>query len=258
MKENHRTFLLALVVLSTVAGTALAASNGSISASPAEPSVTSTHTVTATVGTSATGSWNGFSVNYQNASANVSDVGQGDVVKIGIDRGDDASGTTIDVDVSDDLGDVQITNNGETLTVKLGGSYSLNESDEVVVVYEDAQNPEAGTYDIGLDVNPQSSGGQTVATLEIGSDGSDSSTTTDETTTEDQMTTTDETTEEETTDDGTTTDDESGDSMTSTTDSGGSGDDTTDDSGGGVPGFGVGTAIAALLGAALLAHRRRA
>lgn len=209
--------LVAALAMITTAGAAVAAQDGSLDASPATPGETSTHTATVTVGDDATGSLNGFAVDYSNASgADVSDVGTGDVAKIGIDRDDDQSGDTVDTTVGDDLDAVQTSNDGRTVTFDLGGSYQLQSGDEVVVVFEDVRNPDAGEYDVGLDVNPQSSGGETSATLSVGSmdggDGDDSTTAMDG-------------------------------------DDGGSSD-------GGSPGFGVGVALVAVTAAALLALRR--
>lgn len=161
--------LVALVVaMAAVTGIVAGATAGSVTADPAEPTVKSTHTVTATVGEGSAGSsWTGLRVDYN--ETDVSNVGQEDIKTIGIDRGDDASGATVDVDVSNDLSSVDALEDGTTLVVGLGGNYNLEKGDEVVVVYEDVQNPTAGTYQVGLDVNHQSSGGTTTATLDIGS-----------------------------------------------------------------------------------------
>lgn len=236
MNETRTRLLAALVAVTVVAsagvGFAAAASNGSLTASPAEAGATATHTATATAGNDTAGSWNGFTVDYTDTGADVSDVDQNDLVTVGIDRGDDSSGDAIDVDASDDVDDVQISNNGETLTVNLGGSYDIDAGDEVVVVYENAVNPtESGAYDVPLDINPQSSGGETSATFEVASDsGDDTSETTTDATTDGDATTED----ESTTDGGTTAD---------------------DDESGGSPGFGVAIALVAVLGATLLALR---
>lgn len=117
MTGTIRSVVLAvLIVASAFTGAALAASNGSISADPAEPGATSTHTVRTTVGDASAGTWYGLKVNYQGTGADVSGVSKADIVKIGIDRGDDESGTTIDVNASDDLTSVSSSTNGETLT----------------------------------------------------------------------------------------------------------------------------------------------
>ena len=78
---------------------------------------------------------------------------------------------------SNDLSSVSAANNGETLRVGVGGSYELDEGDEVVV-YEDVVNPaESGEFDVGMDVNYQSSGGEAATTLSVGSMDDDTSTT---------------------------------------------------------------------------------
>ncbi|MFC7166363.1 PGF-CTERM sorting domain-containing protein [Halospeciosus flavus] len=243
--NQHSSRLLAALLALTVfggafAGVAAAASAGSITAQPAEPGATSTHTVTEMAGSTIGGSfWTGYQVDYQGTGADVSNVNQSDVVKIGIDRNDDEAGSTIDVNVEDDLQDVKSSNNGKTLTFSLGGSYALNQSDEVVVVYEDVQNPsEAGEYNVTLDINHQSSGSQVTATLAIGQ-ASDTTTTTT-TTSEDTTTTTTESEE-------TTTESE----QTTTT----AAEETTTTEGGS-PGFGVAVALVALVGAALVAVRK--
>ncbi|WP_227134874.1 hypothetical protein [Halorubellus salinus] len=221
-----KTALALVLALSVVAGTAAAASDASIDAGSAEPGVTTTHAVTVTVGADSAGSWNSLAVNYSGTGADLGNVGQGDVAKIGIDRGDDATGTTVDVNVSDDLSSVSAANNGETLRVGLGGSYELNEGDEVVVVYEDAVNPaESGEFDVGMDVNYQSSGGEAATTLPVGSTDDDASTTEMDDSTE--------------MDDG---DAEDGESTT--------------DASGGSPGFGVAAVAAAVAGLALVARTR--
>ncbi|WP_197425457.1 PGF-CTERM sorting domain-containing protein [Halobacterium sp. CBA1126] len=140
------------------------------------------------------------------------------------------------MNVSDDLSSVGASSNGEVLTIGLGGSYDVDEGDELVVVYEDVQHPEeAGSYVTPLDVNPQSSGGETTATLTVGSGTSDDTPTTEG----------DEQTTEPTTDDATT---DGGDATTAA-------ETTEDDSNTGLPGFGLGIAVVAVAAAALLAVR---
>jgi hypothetical protein len=233
---NANRLVAALVALAVVtgatAGVASAATDGSLVPDPTGPDETSTHFVTATAGADTAGSWNGFEVDYSESGADASNVGAEDVTTVGIDRGDDADGDTIDVNVSDDLSSVGASGNGEVLTIGFGGSYDLDEGDEVVVVYEGVQHPEeAGSYVTPLDINPQSSGGETTATLTVGSGTSDDTPTTAG----------DEQTPESTTDgsDGTTAAD--------TTDGG--------STGGTSPGFGFAVAAVAIAGAALLASR---
>ncbi|MFC3478847.1 PGF-CTERM sorting domain-containing protein [Halobacterium litoreum] len=242
MNDTLRRTLAALVALTVVGagafGAATAASNGSLLASPDAAGETSTHTVTVTVGNASAGSWNGLTVDYSASDADASEVGSADVETVGIDRDADANDDAIDVNVSDDLSSVQTSNNGETLTVKFGGSYELNAGDEVVVTYSGVQNPEeAGEYTVPLDLNPQSSGGDAQAVYSVTSADGDGGT--------------------QTTSDGgdsdTTTDSDESDSTTES--AGGDGDDGSGESGGSVPGFGVAVALIALVGAALLAVR---
>ncbi|MGB9963665.1 PGF-CTERM sorting domain-containing protein [Halobacterium hubeiense] len=192
-REYLRAGILVAVVLAaaTFAGVTTAATGGSIDASPDSPGETAEHTATVTVdGDAAGSSWNGLKVSYDASDA--SNVDQRDVATIGIDEGDDSQGDTIDVNASDDLDSVSESNNGNTLKFTLGGSYSPQEGDELVVVYEDVQNPDAGEYEVNLDVNPQSSGGETFATLAIESETTTTQepTTTESPTTEEPTTTT--------------------------------------------------------------------
>lgn len=233
MYDNLRTILLvALVGIGAVAAPVAAASAGSITASPATAGATSTHTVTVTVGSASTGSLNGLQVDYSGTGTDISNVGVENVLTVGIDRDDDAAGATIDQDVSNDLESAQGSNNGQTLSFQFGGSYDLNEGDEIVVVFEEVQNPDAGDYQIPLDINPQSSGGETEATLSIGSGSGDS----------------------------TATDSSASDGSTATESGGASveGDaEASGDASVSAPGFGAGLTVLALLGAAFVAVRRR-
>lgn len=172
---RHHTVLALLVaaVVLTAFATPGAAASASIDADPNTADATSTHSVVSVVGADAdSSSLNGLNVDYQSTDQNgdVANVDKSDIVKVGIDRGGNDSGTTIDVDVSDDLSGVGASNNGETLEIDFGGSYNLQEGDEVVAVYEDAENPAAGDYTIDFVVNPQSAGSDSSATLSIESD----------------------------------------------------------------------------------------
>ncbi|WP_188978030.1 PGF-CTERM sorting domain-containing protein [Halocalculus aciditolerans] len=223
------------MALAAVTGFAAAASAGSVTSSPADANATVTHTATATVTDGAAGgSLTGFAVNY--SWTDVSTVGQGDIAKVGIDRGDDQSGAAIDVDVSNSLGSVNADDNGHALLVGLDGSYSPHAGDEVVVVYENVQNPSAGSYDVGLDVNPQSSGGETTATLDVGTQSNSAGTN------DGSADTSDADTSSQTTGDDTANTDSPTDSPQTTT--------RTQS-----PGFGVAAGMAALFGAALVALR---
>jgi PGF-CTERM protein len=209
------------VVAGAFTGGAVAASDGSVEAEPSTPGETAQHVVT--VGDDSAGSLTGLEVDYSGSGIDLNNVSQSDVVKIGIDRDDDADGRETDENANDDIDSVSASNDGETLTIDTGGSYSIESGDEVVVVIAGVRNPPAGEYDVTLDVNPQSSGGETTATLTVEASGAD--------------------------DDGTATDSDD-DSM----------DDDSDDSDGetttSTPGFGVTVAVLALIGTALLITRR--
>jgi PGF-CTERM protein len=224
-------FLVVIVVAGAFTGGAVAASDGSVEAEPSTPGETAQHVVTVTVGDDSAGSLTGFEIDYSGSGIDLNNVSQSDTVKIGIDRDDDADGRETDENANDDLDSVSASNNGETLTIDTGGSYSIESGDEIVVVIDGITNPSAGEYDVTLDVNPQSSGGETTATLTVeeSSDG-DGSTATDS-------------------DDDSMDGDDSDDSDDSDGDSGG---ETTTST----PGFGVTVALVALLGTALLAARR--
>jgi PGF-CTERM protein len=160
--------VVAVVCLAAAGGTA-ATRDVDVSATPPAPGAASTHAVTATVDEAAAGNWTALVVAYGDAGADVSDVGLGDVVIIGIDRGDD-DGAAVDVRAGDDMWSVDGSDGGTTLTVGLGGSYTLSPGDQVVVVYADASNPPtAGAYPIDLSV--VTGGGTTTATatLRVGS-----------------------------------------------------------------------------------------
>ena len=229
MHDTLRTLMLVtLVGLGAVAAPVAAASSASITASPTTAGETATHTATITVGSSATGSLNGLQVDYSGTGADVSNVGVENVLTVGIDRDDDADGDTIDEDVSNDLESAQGSNNGEMLTLQFGGSSDLSEGDEIVVVFEEVQNPDAGEHTVSLDINPQSSGGAAETTLSIGSS-SDDSTATDSSSS-----------------------DGDGDTVEGDAEAEASGD-----SGVSAPGFGAGLTVLALLGAAFVAVRLR-
>ena len=260
MNRTLGVTLAALVVASAFVGGAAATSHATITADPSSPGDAATHTVTMTVPEAVEGSWNGLEVNYTGTGTDVSDVDQGDVVTVGIDRGDDADGATIDENVSNDLSSVDAINNGETLQVGFGGSYDLAAGDEVVIVYEDAVNPSnTGDYEISLELNYQSSGGQATATLTVGEN--DDSTPTDQNTNGDSTESATATPSDGGSD--TTTNDD-GDSDATANDNGGSDatesdDETTEDgdTGATAPGFGVLVTALALVGVGLLTLRRK-
>ncbi|MCT9095843.1 hypothetical protein [Haloarchaeobius sp. HME9146] len=158
------------VPLVGVTATVSGAQNATIEADPDTPDAVSTHKVTVTVDGDATGSsWNSLVVDYSETDADISDVGQDDLVTAGIDRGDDADGATVDTDATADVSSVDSSNDGKTLTVGLGGNYSLQAGDELVVTVGDVSNPgEAGNAPVGVTVNAQSAAETATATLTIG------------------------------------------------------------------------------------------
>ena len=164
----------AAVLLGAGAGTVLAATDASITADPADPETTATHTVTVTVGEAAAGSLAGLSVDYGDSGADVSDVDRADLTRVGIDRDADAMGAETDEEVGTSVTDVSAGADGATLTVSLDGSVSVSAGDEVVLVYEDVTNPEAGEWDVAVDVTPGESGGTATATLTVGASMGDS------------------------------------------------------------------------------------
>jgi len=230
-KRQTGVVLVAMGVLAAAfTGGALAASDASVSVDPAEPGETATHTVMVTVGDASAGSWNGLEVDYADSGSDVSDVGQDDITTIGIDDDGDDANETIDREVGMHVESVSASDDGTLLTVSLDGSDGIEAGDELVVVYGNARNPDAGEWEVGLDIDPQSSGGETTATLALGDsmedDGGSMS-------------------------DGTETDSMSdGDSM----------EDDEDDSGtdGSAPGFGAVAALLAVIAVGLLARRGRA
>ena len=225
--SSIRASLLALIVVtSAFVGGAVAASDGSVEAVPSTPDETAQHVVTVTVGDDSAGSLTGFEVDYSGSGIDLSNVSQSDIVKIGIDRENDADGRETDQNVNDDLDSVSASNEGETLTIDTGGSYSIASGDEIVVVVDGVTNPPAGEYDVSIDVNPQSSGGETTATLTIGESAATDATTTD------------------------------GDADAGDDAGAGDGDDTGGETATSTPGFGATVALLAVVAAALLVARR--
>ncbi|WP_144799755.1 DUF7282 domain-containing protein [Halorubrum depositum] len=142
------------------------------------PGATTTHTATVTVDGDAVGSsWNSLVLDYE--AADVSDVGAEDVQTVGIDRGDDADGTTVDVSAADDVSSVSASDDSTTLTVGFGGNYSLQQGDQLVVRFTDVVNPDtAGTTSVTIVVNQQSAAETATAELTV-SDSDDGANSTD-------------------------------------------------------------------------------
>ncbi len=91
-------------------------------------------------------------------STDVSNVGQADIERVGIESADDdVNFSTLDQNVGDDLSGVTSSNNGHTLILGFGGNYQLHDDDIVFVEFEDARNPSsAGEYQASFGVNVQS------------------------------------------------------------------------------------------------------
>lgn len=244
IRQITTLFVATLVVAGAFTAGAAAASAPSISAASAEGGATTTYTATITVGESSTGSLNGLQVDLSNAGSDVSNVGVENVKTVGIDKGDDSSGAAVDTAVSDDLESADVSNNGHTVTFTFGGSYELQQGDEVVVVFENVQNPDSPSESaVPIDINPQSSGGQAEATISFSASASVGGSAGDAT--------------------DTATGDNGGDDAqggsTDSADAGASGGATVEASGESktsAPGFGAALAVVALLAAALLATRR--
>ena len=169
-RQRLAAVLVALcVVTPAFAGTALAATDGSIAADPGDPGTTATHTVTVTVGDASAGAWTGLSIDYGDSGASAADVARSYIERIGVDEDDDGAGDTIDREVGMSVESVATSANGTTLTVALDGSTTIDAGDELVLVYGNATNPMAGEWTVGLEVNPMDDGGETTATLATGS-----------------------------------------------------------------------------------------
>jgi len=168
--------LTALMVVSVFggsiafAGSAAAASDGTISAANTATGETTTYTATVVVGSEAT-SLNNLRVDFSgvdNYDGDLSGVIEEETT-FGVDQGNDGSETTTDVSAT--VSSVSSSNNGETLDINADGSTSLSAGDEIVLVFDGAKNPDTnGFYSGTLDINQQSSGEQTSATLQIGDD----------------------------------------------------------------------------------------
>lgn len=121
----------------------------------------STHAITMTVesGDAVTGAaFEDALVDYSLAQpmADVSNVGVNDIERIGIDRGDDDRGSRVDV-TADEIGSVSGQKDGAAVRIDLGGNYTIEAGDEIVVVLQNVQNPQnAGTSEVELTVNTQS------------------------------------------------------------------------------------------------------
>jgi PGF-CTERM protein len=193
MSHTYQTVRIGIVlsvVLLALSGAVSAAHSGSITADPTEGGESSRHVVTVTVEESSAGPLRGLQIDYRGSGANPEQL-QSAGVTIGIDRGDDAAGRTVDDDISGDLQEVAGDSEG-LLTLTLAGSHTLEAGDEIVARLVFVQNPStAGDYPTPIDVNPNTGGGSTEARLQIGSNRAtilmDDQTTTGETVTVDSV-----------------------------------------------------------------------
>jgi len=173
MKNRLTTRLAVALVAVAVAGAfalsgGLAAGELSVDPTPSGPNeAESTHALRMTVesGDAVAGAaFEDVLVDYSLAqpTADVSNVGVNDIERIGIDRGDDDRGTRVDV-TADEIGSVSGQKDGAAVRVDIGGNYTIEAGDEVIVVLQTVQNPQnAGTSEVELTVNTQ--GGATSAT----------------------------------------------------------------------------------------------
>jgi hypothetical protein len=158
-----------VIAAAAFVGGVAAAEDASVTAEPADPGATAAHTVTVTVGEASAGTWSGLAVNYTGSGTDASNVTRDSLQRIGIDEGDDQSGDALHREVGMGVESVTTSEDGAVLTVELDGSASIDAGDELVLVYDDVTNPMAGEWDVGLEVNPGSSGGTATATLTTGS-----------------------------------------------------------------------------------------
>lgn len=142
---------------------------------PAEPGATAMYTIMVTVGEDAdSDSLNDLVCDSQGTGVDVSNVDKEDV-----------HATLECEDVTDDLDEVD-DDDGETLTLGFGGSYSLKAGDKLRVVIDCVQNPdEAGEYEALITLNSQSAAQTCPATVPI-TDGEDEDGTDDEDADDDQ------------------------------------------------------------------------
>lgn len=139
------------------------ATSGHASASPSSPNATSTHEVGIPMASNTT--LTSVKLTYE-GDTNVSSVDAGNVVRLGVDRGNNGGGYGVDEDVTDSV--TNVSANGQTLVVNTTGELNLTGGDELIVAYEDVKNPsQAKDYALDVDVNPSESGGMGSATLSI-------------------------------------------------------------------------------------------
>ncbi|WP_158058079.1 PGF-CTERM sorting domain-containing protein [Halorussus halophilus] len=170
--------LVAALVVSVAAPTAIGAtsnetattgamqgevSSAHMNASPSSPNATSTHEVGIPITSDAT--FTSVKLTYE-GDANVSAVDAGNVVRLGVDRGNNGGGYGVDVDATDTV--TNVSAKGQTLVINTTGDLNLSDGDELIVAYEDVKNPsKEKDYALDVDVNPDQSGGTGTATLTL-------------------------------------------------------------------------------------------
>lgn len=183
-----RRFFVALLTVALV-GSALttgvsAAGDLTVDPTPSGPNeAESTHALTVTVNAddAVVGApMDDVFVDYSQAqpTADVSNVGVGQIERVGIDRNDDDPGTQIDVS-ADRITEVSGARDGAAVRIGLAGNHTIEAGDEVVVVLQNVQNPQnAGTASVELMVNTQ--GAATSATGPVTYDRHDAAVTFDD------------------------------------------------------------------------------
>ena len=154
--------LVAALVMAVALGSVVAQQTQTVSVDPTPSGpneAESTHAITFSVGDTAVvdTAWEDIRIDYSvdAPSADVSNVGASSIERVGIDRDDDAPGSQVDVR-AETISEVSGQADGNALLVSLGGSLTLRQGDELVVVIRPVQNPQnAGTADVELTVNTQ-------------------------------------------------------------------------------------------------------
>jgi PGF-CTERM protein len=231
----------------TTTGEPMANATGNVSlvVSPNTTGATANHTVNVTVGSGSTGDLTDVSINY--SGNNVSTLPAATSVQ------------TITVANESLLANATVASvNDEIVRVSFDTNRTLGSGDQLSFVYQVVNPPEAGTYDVGVRINPENNttpltANMTIAESETTTTESGGITTTAEATTGE--TTTGKTTAGETTTKGTT-EGETTESATTAAETTAGGADATGTTNGNGPGFGVVAGIVGVLAATLLALRR--
>jgi len=95
-------------------------------------------------------SLNSMEIDVQSGSPDMfSGTSQSDVVEMGVDTDGDGR---IDNDIESDINGWDVSNNGSTLSVELGGSEYTNPQagDMIILTIDNVDNPTSGTYDVRI------------------------------------------------------------------------------------------------------------